>query len=68
MANTVTAVVLGGQPSIQNGVSTVGELAQRLNLPQNHSVKINDQSGDYSSPVNDFDFVAFGSKVEGGRQ
>lgn len=68
MATTVTAVVLGGQPKILNDVESVAQIAERLAIPSNHSVKINDRNGDYSSALADFDFVAFGSKVEGGHQ
>jgi len=66
MAKSVTAVVLGGQPKLLDGLTTVSEIAEELGLPENHSVRINDTNGDYSSALADFDFVAFGSKVEGG--
>lgn len=67
-ANTVTAVVLGGQPTVLNGVSTVSEIAERLSLPSNHSILVNGNNASYDSTLNDYDFVSFGSKVEGGHQ
>jgi hypothetical protein len=68
MANTVTAVVLGGQPTVVNDVSTVQEIAERLSLPSNHSVLVNGNNSSYDSELGDYDFVSFGSKVEGGHQ
>jgi hypothetical protein len=66
MAKSVTAVVLGGQPKLLEDLTTVSEIAEALGLPTNHSVRINDTNGTYESELSDFDFVAFGSKVEGG--
>lgn len=67
-ANTVTAVVLGGQPSVLNEVSSVQDIAERLNLPANHSVLVNGNNASYDTELSDYDFVSFGSKVEGGHQ
>ena len=66
MANNVTASVLAGQPKIVNGVTTVNDIATQLSLPTNHSVQVNGADVSYDYELSDFDFVAFGKKVEGG--
>lgn len=67
MANNVTASVLAGQPQILNDVSTVQDIVDQLNLPANHSVEVNGVEASYDTELEEFAFVAFGKKVEGGR-
>lgn len=61
----VTVTVLGGQPELKEA-TTVGELAELLGLPSTHSVLINGVDGSMDDDLADYDFVAFGNKVEGG--
>ena len=65
MANNVTAQVLGGAPVIKNA-DTVTLLAEIMALGTTHSVKVNGKDADYSTSLNDYDFVSFGTKVKGG--
>lgn len=66
MANSVTGQVIGGQSLTFDGVNTVKELADLMNLGDNYTVKINNQEATYESSLQDFNFVAFGEKVKGG--
>ena len=65
MANNVTAVALGGQPQVIEA-STVKEAAEKLNIGDKHTVKVNGESADYSTSLEDYSFVSFGEKVKGG--
>lgn len=65
MANNVTVVALGGAPVLKSA-NTVAELATQLNLGNNLSVSIGGESADYSTELEDYDFVSFGEKVKGG--
>jgi hypothetical protein len=68
MANSVTGQVIGGQSQTFDGVSTVADLAAKMNLGDNYTVKINNTEAGYTSLLQDFNFVAFGEKVKGGQQ
>ena len=65
MAKSVTAIQLGAQPKMVEA-DTVGEIMSQFGL-KDVSVKVNGKSADADTELNDFDHVAFGEKVKGGR-
>jgi hypothetical protein len=65
MANNVTAVQIGAQPKVFNGIDTVSELLQALDL-EGVSIKINGETVGDDHTLSDYDFVSFGEKVKGG--
>ena len=66
MANKVTVVQFGGSPEILDGVSTIKDIMEELEIEEGTSVTINGASASKSSSVSDYAFVSFGKKVAGG--
>lgn len=67
MAIKVTAVALGGEETTHSEINTVAELATKLGLGENHSVKINANTASYDTVLEDYNYVSFGEKVKGGK-
>lgn len=65
MAKNVTAVQLGGNPKIMNDVDTVQDILDQFEL-SGVSIKINGETADADTELNDYDFVSFGERVKGG--
>ena len=65
MAQKVTAQVLGGQSKVLSA-DTVRELAEAMELGDNHTIKINGETASYDTVLEDYNFVTFGEKVKGG--
>ena len=66
MANTITVSALGAENRTLNNLETVQDAANALNLGSEHSVIVNGAPADYNTPLEDFNFVAFGEQVKGG--
>lgn len=65
MAKNVTAIQLGAQPKIVEA-STVGEIMEQFDL-KDVSIKVNGKSATAETELSEYDHVAFGEKVKGGR-
>ena len=67
---SVTGQVLGGTSKTFDGVSTVKELAEKMNIGDNYAVKINgiEAKNGYDTALQSYEFVTFGEKVKGGRK
>ena len=68
MAKSITVITLGQSPQIKDvEATTVGELAQELELGDNLQVKVNGATVDYDTPLADYNNVVFGEKIKGGK-
>lgn len=65
MAKNVTAVQIGAQPQVLNGMDTIQDILDHFDL-EGVSIKVNGQTQDANYSLNDYDFVSFGEKVKGG--
>ena len=66
MANKVTAQVAGGTSKVLDGVDTVGDVREKLDLDNTYSASVNgDPKGD-DAGLSDFNYVSFAPNVKGG--
>jgi len=65
-ARNVTAQVLGGEPTVLEGVETVGDALSELGLEGNYTATVNGDPADMSQELEDYEFISFSSAVKGG--
>lgn len=65
-ANNVIAQVLGSDKKVLDGVSTVAQVRDKMNVSSDYGATVNGEAAHDSDPVADNDFVAFSRKVKGG--
>ena len=64
MANKITVEITGQTPAVHDGVATVGELMDKLEL-KNYSVSVNGEPADRGYELSDYEFVTFAPSVKG---
>lgn len=67
MANKVTAQVLGGQPQVLDGVETIQDVLEAMELGTSYQATMNGDAADLDDEVYDFSFVSFTEKVKGAK-
>lgn len=65
MANKIQAQVVGGAIKSFDGVETVGEVREKMNLGANYTVTVNGEAQDNDYELSDYEFVAFAPSVKG---
>lgn len=61
----VTGQVLGGDPKVLDGVTTVGDVKGRLQV-SNHTATVNGEPADDGYELSDYEFVTLSPAVKGG--
>jgi len=67
MANKVTVQVLGASPQILDGVNSVADIKQRLNVAH-YAANINGRGADDTQQLQDFSYVTLSPQVKGGKR
>lgn len=67
MAKNVQVQVAGGAIKTVNNVDTIEEVRAKLNLDEQHVATINGEPADDDDDVEDYQFIAFAPKVNGGK-
>lgn len=61
----VTAQVVGGALKQFDGVETISELREEMNLGSNYQATVNGEPAEDTHELKDYEFVSFAQKVKG---
>ena len=65
MANNIIAQVMGGQPQAGLSANTVGEVKQKLGVP-NHQATVNGVPANDDQQLSDYQMVTLSTAIKGG--
>ena len=66
MADKIRAQVVGGQVKDFDGVGTVQDLANAMQLEGNYKATVNGEPAEFTQSLDNYAYVTFAEKVKGG--
>lgn len=66
MADKIRAQVVGGQVKDFDGVGTVQDLANAMQLEGNYKATVNGEPAEFTDSLSNYAYVTFAEKVKGG--
>ena len=62
----VTAQVIGGEPQVLTGCTTVEDAFKELDLEGSYTATVNGEPVDFDHELDDYEFLSFSAAVKGG--